>query len=297
MSGSDAGGMPPAEFRRWGYRFIDWVADYLQGVQSYPVLAQVRPGDVREALEPSAPKDGESFETLFEDFREVIVPGITHWNNPSFFGYFAISGSGPGVLGELLVAALNVNAMVWKSSPAATELEEVTLDWMRQFVGLPADFAGAINDTASVSSFHALAAARERHLPEARDKGMSAAPPARVYTTAEAHSSVAKAAIALGFGREGVRTVGTGSGRAMDVAALAEAIDRDIASGCRPVAIVATIGTTSTTAVDPVARIAGGGAIEGAVAPRGCGLCGTGGLASRLATPLRWVGKGRLRCD
>ena len=250
------GGMAPGEFREWGHRFVDWVGDYLEGIEEYPVLARTKPGRLRDALPREAPSAGEPFDALFEDFRSVIVPGMTHWNHPAFFAYFAVSGSGPGILGELLAAALNVNAMVWKSSPAATELEEVALGWLRSFVGLPPQFTGTINDTASTSTFLALAAARERHLPEAREDGMAGAPAGRVYTSREAHSSVLKAVHALGFGRRGVRAVDTGPDRAMDPAALAEAINHDVTSGFRPLAVVATIGTTSTTAVDPVARIA-----------------------------------------
>lgn len=256
MASRGPGGMAPGEFREWGHRFVDWVADYLEGVGDYPVLARTKPGAVRDALPARAPAAGEPFDAILDDFRSVIVPGITHWNHPAFFGYFAVSGSGPGILGELLAAALNVNAMVWKSSPAATELEEVTLGWLRDFVGLPATFSGTINDTASTSTFLALAAARERHLPEAREDGMAGAPAGRVYTSREAHSSVLKAVHALGFGRRGVRTVATGPDRAMDPGALVAAINHDVTSGFRPLAVVATIGTTSTTAVDPVAQIA-----------------------------------------
>ena len=248
--------MPPGDFRESGHRFIDWVADYLEGIREYPVLARVRPGDVREALGREVPPDGEPMETLLEDFESTVVPGITHWNHPSFFAYFAISGSGPGILGELLAAALNVNAMVWKSSPAATELEQVTLDWLRAFLGLPPGFLGTINDTASTSTFSALAAAREKLLPEARERGLAGAPPGRVYTTAEAHSSVLKSVHALGLGREGVRVVPTGPLRGMDPAALAGAVDHDVTSGFRPIAVVTTIGSTSINAVDPVGAIA-----------------------------------------
>ncbi len=250
------GGMPPGAFREWGHRFIDWVSDYLDRIDEYPVLAGVKPGEVRDALDPEAPVAGEPAEALLRDFESLILPGVTHWNHPSFFGYFAVSGSGPGILGELLAAALNVNAMVWKSAPAATELEEVTLGWLRDFVGLPSVFVGTINDTASTSTFVALAAARERGLPEAREGGLAGAPPGTVYTSREAHSSVLKAVHALGLGRRGVRAVATGPGRAMDPAALAAAIDRDATSGFRPLAVVPTIGTTSTTAVDPVGAVA-----------------------------------------
>ena len=250
------GGMAPGEFRAWGHRFVDWVSDYLERIDEYPVVARVKPGEVRDALDPKAPVAGEPVDALLRDFESVILPGVTHWNHPSFFGYFAVSGSGPGILGELLAAALNVNAMLWKSSPAATELEEVVLGWLRDFIGLPPEFAGAINDTASTSTFLALAAARERGLPEARETGLAGAPPGTVYTSREAHSSVLKAVHAIGLGREGVRAIATVPGRAMDPAALAAAINHDVTSGLRPLAVVATIGTTSTTAVDPVGAIA-----------------------------------------
>ena len=256
MTKGAPGGMPPEQFREWGHRFVDWIGDYLEGIDEYRVLSDAAPGAVREQLPPSAPETGEPMEALFRDFESVVLPGITHWNHPAFFAYFAVSGSGPGVLGELLAAALNVNAMVWKSSPAATELEQVTLDWLRDFLGLPPEFSGAINDTASTSTFLALAAARERCLPEAREAGLAAAPPGVVYATPETHSSIAKAVHAIGLGRNGLRTVATGPDRAMDPAALAEAINHDVTSGFRPTAVVATIGTTSTTAVDPVAAIA-----------------------------------------
>ena len=169
--GSDRTDMSPDEFREWGRRFVEWVAEYLAEVGGYPVMAQVAPGDVRTALDAEAPELGEPMESLLRDFESVIVPGTTHWNHPGFFGYYAISGTGPGILAELLAAALNVNAMVWRASPAATELEETTLDWLRRFLALPSAFAGTINDTASISTFHALAAARERGLPEARERG------------------------------------------------------------------------------------------------------------------------------
>lgn len=248
--------MPPEQFRQWGHLFVDWIGDYLDSLGEYRVLSDVVPGAVRRQLPRTAPQSGEPMEAIFRDFESVVLPGITHWNHPAFFAYFAVSGSGPGVLGELLAAALNVNAMVWKGSPAATELEEVTLDWLRAFLGLPAEFSGAINDTASTSTFLALAAARERGLPEAREAGLAAAPPGIVYATSETHSSIAKAVHAIGLGRHGLRTVATGSDRGMDPAALAAAIKHDVTSGFRPLAVVATIGTTSTTAVDPVAAVA-----------------------------------------
>ena len=256
MKDRKPGGMPPGDFREWAHLSADWASDYLERVGEYPVLPDIAPGEVRDRLPRTAPEQGESVEELLRDFESVVLPGITHWNHPAFFAYFAVSGSGPGIVGELLAAALNVNAMVWKSSPAATELEEVAVGWLRHFLGLPPEFRGTINDTASTSTFSALAAARERCLPEARQEGMAAAPPGRIYASTETHSSIAKSVHALGFGRDGLRIVATGPGRGMDPAALARAIEEDVAAGFRPVAVTATIGTTSTTAVDPVGPIA-----------------------------------------
>lgn len=255
-AGGGTGDMATAEFRAAGHRLIDWVATYLETVGELPVLPDVKPGDVLDILPAEAPEQGEPFERILDDLDRVILPATTHWNHPSFFGYFAITGSGPGILGELAAAAFNVNAMVWRSGPAATELEYRTLAWLRDLMGLPAGFTGTINDTASTSTFHAVVAARERAYPEARDQGLAAGPPGRVYTSTEAHSSVAKAVAAMGLGREGVCAVATGPGRGMDPEALRERMARDAEAGVRPVAVVATVGTTSTAAVDPVDVVA-----------------------------------------
>jgi len=250
------GDMPPAEVRRLGHEVTDWIADYLEGVGRLPVLPVVEPGEVRARLPVSAPEHGEPMDAALRDFREIVVPGLTHWNHPRFFGYFAITGSGPGILGEMLAAALNVNAMVWRSSPAATELEEVVTDWLRQWLGLPPGFDGVINDTASSSTLHALAAAREVAYPEQRSQGLFGMPPGRVYGSEQAHSSVEKAAITLGFGRDGYCAVPSDAEFRMDVDALRDAVRRDLDRGVRPVAVVATLGTTSTSSIDPVERIA-----------------------------------------
>ncbi len=251
------GGMPPGEFRRWGHLFVDWAADYLDGIEREPVLSMAEPGDVRARLPVDPPERGEDMDELLQDLQDVVMPGITHWNHPAFFAYFAVSGSGPGILGELAAAALNVNAMVWASSPAATELEEATTDWLGRFVGLPGEFQGVIHDTASTSTFLALIAARERGLPESCEDGLAAAPRGRVYTTGEAHSSVLKAAHAAGLGRRGVVRVDvTRAGGAMDPEALACAIALDEERDLRPLAVVATVGTTSTNAVDPIQAVA-----------------------------------------
>ena len=173
MPGGPHGDMDPEEFRRHAHRVADWIADYLTDPGRYPVLARVRPGDIARALPPEAPLHGERFDRIFEDFERVIVPGITHWNHPGFFAYFAISGSAPGVLAEFLSAALNVQAMLWRTSPSATELEGVALDWLRRLIGLPDTFQGVIYDTASISTLHALAAAREAAVEDVRSRGLA----------------------------------------------------------------------------------------------------------------------------
>lgn len=232
------------------------MADYLAGVGSLPVLARVSPGEVRARLPAEPPTQGEDLERALTDFRDIVLPGITHWNHPAFFGYFSVSGSGPGILGEMLTAALNVNAMVWRSSPAATELEEVTLDWLRRLVGLPEAFEGTINDTASHSVLYALGAAREAAYPDAHRLGMFGERRGRVYASEQAHSSVEKAVLTLGLGQDGYRTVPTDLAFRMRPDALRAALEEDAAAGIRPVAVVATQGTTSTTSVDPVDAIA-----------------------------------------
>ena len=250
--------MDPEAFRKEAHRVADWIADYLAAPDRFPVLSKTRPGDIRRALPSEAPADGESFDTIFADFERVILPGITHWNHPGFFAYFAITGSAPGVLAEFLSAALNVQAMLWRTSPAATELEEVTLGWLRALIGLPEDFGGVIYDTASVSSLHALAAARELAIPRVRSEGLagrSDLPRFRVYCSEHAHSSIDKAVILLGLGHEAVVHVEADSEYRMRPDRLEAAIARDRAAGMRPLAIVATVGTTSTTSVDPVREI------------------------------------------
>src|SRR5512146_582988 len=170
------GDMGAETFRRYGHELVEWIADYLNHSERYPVLSRVQPGEVREALPLRAPEHGEDFDAILADFERVILPGITHWNHPGFFGYFAITGSAPGVLGEFLSAALNAQGMLWRTSPAVTELEEVALGWLRQLIGLPPEFEGVIYDTASMSSLHALAAAREAAVPGVRELGLSGRP-------------------------------------------------------------------------------------------------------------------------
>jgi aromatic-L-amino-acid/L-tryptophan decarboxylase len=249
----------PAEARRALADAAGWAASYLETAGTRPVLAQVAPGEIAASLPADPPEHGEPLELILADVDRLLMPGITHWNHPAFFAYFGITGSTPGVIGELLAATLNVNAMLWRTSPAATELEGRVLEWVAALLGLPRSWFGEITDTASASTFYALAAAREAAGLDVRERGLagrSDLPPLRVYASEEAHSSVAKACIALGFGHRGLRTVPTDEAFSLDAAALAAAVAEDRAAGVCPIAAVATVGTTSTTSVDPVAAIA-----------------------------------------
>jgi aromatic-L-amino-acid decarboxylase len=250
--------MDPTEFRRHAGTLADWITRYLAEPERYPVLPRVAPGDVRRALPASAPEQGEPFDEILADFERVLVPALTHWNHPGFFGYFAITASEPGILAEFLAAALNQQAMLWRTSPAATELEEVSLGWLRGLLGLPDAFEGVIYDTASIASLHALAAAREDVVPGVREHGLAArrVPSLRVYCSAQAHSSIDKAVILLGLGHQALRKIPTDDEYRMRPDALAAAIAEDRAAGRTPLAVVATLGTTSSTSVDPVDEIA-----------------------------------------
>jgi aromatic-L-amino-acid decarboxylase len=235
-----------------------WIDDYYQHTRKYPVFSRSRPGDLVRALPGEAPVEGEPFERIFADFERLVVPGITHWNHPRFFAYFAISAAPVTVLAEALAATLDVNAMLWRTSPAATELEDVTLDWLRKMLGLPDAFHGVVYDTASIGGFSVLAAARERLGLDIRTRGMAGRtdlPVLRVYITDHTHSHVEKGAIALGVGRENVVRVPVDENFAMRPEALARSIDEDIARGYRPMCVTATVGTTSTTSSDPIEAI------------------------------------------
>lgn len=248
------------DFRAQAHQMVDWIADYLEGgAREYPVLSKNQPGDLSRALPTQMPPEPEDLQQIWQDFECKVLPGITHWNHPGFMAYFGISGSGPGILGEFLSAALNVNGMLWRTCPAATELELVVLDWLRQGLELPEDFFGFLCDTASISSLLALAAAREMADIGVREQGLAGRqdlPPLRVYASDQAHSSIAKACLTLGLGLDGCRAIPHDAEYRMDVAALREAIRHDRQAGFRPLAVVATVGTTSTTSVDPVAEIA-----------------------------------------
>ncbi len=251
--------MDAETFRRHGHDVIDWVADYLATVDQYPVLPPVAPGEIRAKLPGSPPETGESMDAVLRDFQEIILPGVTHWNHPRFFAYFPANNSGPSILGELLSAALGVNGMVWQSCPSATELEEVVMEWLRQMLDLPAEFRGVIQDTASTSSICALLCAREEltdfAINSAGYAAQAAGKPLRVYASQEAHSSVEKGLKIAGFGAENLVTVAVDGTYAMDPEDLKQWIERDRQRGFRPCCVVATVGTTSSTALDPVRSI------------------------------------------
>ena len=246
--------MSPEEFRAAGHNVVDWLADFLARPESVPVLSRARPGELIDRLPASAPDRPESINAIMADFESQIVPALTHWNHPGFMAYFATSSSGPGILAEMLTAGLNVNGILWKTSPGLTELEQVTLDWLRQWLGLPPKTFGIIFDTASTSSMHAIAAAREAKAPEVRETG--GVTDLILYCSEQAHSSIEKGAIAIGIGQKNVRKISVDREFRMDSAALERAITQDIDAGLRPFCVVATIGTTSTTSIDPVNEIA-----------------------------------------
>jgi aromatic-L-amino-acid decarboxylase len=245
--------MPPDEFRSAGHDVIDWITGYLHELRNLPVLPGVQPGELRHSLPSSGPESGEPIDRILKDFDSLIVPANTHWNHPRFHAYFSVSASGPGILAEALTAALNVNGMVWKSSPACTELELVVTDWVRQWLGLPDTFLGTIYDTASVSTMQALAAARDFVDPESRIRGVRG--DLTVYTSEQAHSSVEKGTIAVGLGQENVRKIAVDAEFRMRPEALDAAMAADVSNGKRPCCVVPTVGTTSTTSIDPVSNV------------------------------------------
>ena len=252
------GDMSKEDFRRFGHQLIDWISDYFEQIEGMPVLSQIEPGELKAQLPAAPPEKGEPMEEILADVDRLIVPALTHWCHPSFFAYFATSTSAPGIFGELLAAAFDNKAMLWRTSPASTELEEVALDWLRQMMGLDAGLTGIIYDTASVSSMHAVAAAREGVELRIREEGMSGRPDLpllRVYASEQAHSSIDKGIITLGLGQRALRKIPTDSQFRMDPKALAEAVAEDKRNGIVPFCVVATVGTTSMSSIDPVPAI------------------------------------------
>jgi len=244
------------EFRRHAHAFVDWMADYYEHVEDYPVRAQVEPGDIAAKLPAHPPETGEPIEAIFQDFKDIILPGMTHWQHPSFFAYFPANGSPPSLLAEMLTASLGAQCMSWQTSPAATELEDRMMEWLRELLGLPEGFTGSIQDTASTGILTAIITAREWATDFAvNEKGLGGDAPLVLYCSAETHSATEKGAKIAGIGREHVRKVPIGAERGMDPAALAKMVEADKAAGLRPFCVVATLGSTGTGAMDPLAPI------------------------------------------
>jgi aromatic-L-amino-acid decarboxylase len=246
--------MKNEDFRRAGYQFVDWIADYFENVEKYPVVSRVEPGDIKKMIPAVPPARGEAMEAIFRDFENILMPGVTHWQHPGWFGYFPANNSPASVLGELLTAGLGAQCMVWQTSPAAAELEEVVLDWLRQMIGLPEGFSGVIQDTASTATLCALLSARERATGyDGNESGLTR--PLAVYASEEAHSSVDKGVRIAGFGKKNLRRIPTDARFALIPEKLEEAIVRDRDGGLVPACVVATAGTTSSGAIDPLRPI------------------------------------------
>jgi len=253
------GDMPADEFRKHGYELVDWIANYFEHLDKFPVLAQVEPGWLTNNLPTNAPEKGEDFNTVLTDVDKLILPAVTHWNHPNFHGLFSTSTSSVGVFGEMLAAAFDMKGMLWRTAPASAELEDVVLGWLRQMMDLPDAFEGIIYDTASVSTMHAIAAAREKANLKTREEGMSGRsdlPLMRVYCSEHAHSAADKSVITLGLGLRSLRKIESNERFEMIPEKLAEAIDEDVEAGYLSICVIPTIGTTSTSSVDPVDAIA-----------------------------------------
>jgi aromatic-L-amino-acid decarboxylase len=286
--------MDAAAFRRHGHELIDWIAEYLETNEDLPVMSRCEPGDVAACLPDRAPEEGEDMAAILADFRTHILPGVTHWNHPRFFAYFPANNSYPSILGELLSAGLGVNAMLWQTSPAATELEQTVMAWLARLLDLPAGFHGCIQDTASTATLTALVCARERSTAHAGNaEGPTATHGLRIYLTAEAHSSVIKGARVAGFGDASLVTVATDAARAMDPADLARHLDADRAAGLTPCCVVATVGTTGSTAIDPLAAIGPLARAAGAWLHVDAALAGTAAILPRK----RWILEGVEHAD
>lgn len=255
----ELGDLSPEVFRQQLHRLADWIADYRENLEMLRVAPNANPGAIQAALPAVPPEQAEPIESILADIDRVILPGMVHWGHPMFLGYFGWTTTAPGILGEIITAPLNVNAMTWRTCPAATELETVVVNWLRQWMLLPNEFGGVVYDTASVAVMHALAVAREEAAPFVRELGLagrSELPRFRVYASDQAHSSAEKAAIVLGLGQQNVQRVPSDAAFRMDVASLRAMIERDVREKFRPLAAIATVGTTSTASVDPVVEVA-----------------------------------------
>ncbi len=254
----ELGDISPKTFRQQLHQLADWIADYREDLEMRRVAPKTKPGSILAALPSHGPEEGEPFEEILADIDRLIVPGMVHWGHPMFLGYFGWTTTAPGILGEIITAPLNVNAMTWRTSPAATELETLVISWLRQWLHLSDDFDGVVYDTASVGIMHALAVAREEAAPATRKLGLAGranVPRFRIYASEQAHSSAEKAAIALGLGEENVQRIPSDAEFRMDVAALRQAVASDLRNNFKPLAAIATVGTTSTASVDPVPAI------------------------------------------
>jgi len=285
--------MTPEEFRRSGHAAVDWIARYMEQVEEYPVLSQVEPGEIRSRLPDHPPEDGEAFGDMLRDVDDIILPGITHWQSPSFFAYFPANTSGPAILGDLISCGLGVQGMLWATSPACTELETHVLDWLVEMLDLPARFAsrgaggGVIQDTASSATLCAVLAARERAGGfETNQRGMR--DPFTVYASTQTHSSVEKAVGIAGIGRDQLRLIEVDEQYAMRADALAAAVQADVSAGRIPCLVCATVGTTSSTAVDPVRAIGEICQRHGIWLHVDAALAGTASLCPEL----RWIHDG-----
>ena len=286
--------MEIAEFRRHAHRLVDWMADYLETVESRPVRSGVAPGEVAERLPAAPPEAGEPFERIFAEFERDLLPGVTHWQHPSFFAYFPANSSPPSVLAEMLTASLGVNCMLWQTSPAGTELEIRALDWLRQMIGLPEGFSGVIQDTASSATLCAILAARERATAfGANRRGVSDGDGLRLYTSAEAHSSVEKAVRIAGLGSENLRAIPIGEDGAMRCDALAAALEEDAAAGKRPILVVATLGTTGASGFDRLDDVGSLCRRHGAMLHVDAAWAGTAAIAPEF----RWMLEGVEHAD
>ena len=282
--------MDSETFRKLGHELVDWIADYRDRLETLPVMSRVHPGEIRSRFPATPPAGGGRLREAIDALDAVILPGITHWTHPSFFAYFPSNASRASILADLVCAGLGVQGMSWQTSPAATEVEEVVMDWLRQMVGLPATFTGVIQDTASTSTLTALLCARERtsSFAQNREGLQGGEPPLVVYASDQAHSSIEKDALLAGFGKKHLRLVATDRAHAMRIDALAEAVEADRAAGLRPCAVVATTGTTGTTALDPVAGIAGVARRHGLWLHLDAALAGT----AMVEPEYRWMWRG-----
>ncbi|MGD8426261.1 MAG: aminotransferase class V-fold PLP-dependent enzyme [Balneolaceae bacterium] len=244
------------DFRKYAHELVDWMADYFEKVEEYPVKPNVQPGDILVKLPEKAPSKGESFKAMFDDFKNIIMPGMTHWESPNFMAYFPANKSYPSVLAEMLTATLGAQCMSWLTSPAATELEERVMEWLKDLIGLPSDFTGVIEDTASTSTLCALLMARERITGfGVNQNGFPSNQTFTVYCSSETHSSIEKDVKIAGFGRKNLRKIPVDSDFAMRPADLEQAIREDLKDGHKPTVVVATLGTTGSTAIDPLEEI------------------------------------------